>query len=120
MVSKWLANVGDARMMKRANLLLALIWPLVGLSQFAFAETYEECILKNIKGVTNKYAVASIRAACRTKTTPKKCRQYLGGDYKGGGSLSAMIPQTYEKLKQCKAECEKAGLWSRTFGECSN
>ncbi len=40
----------------------------------ALAGPYEDCILRNMKGVQAQAAAGAIMRACKEKTTPKKCR----------------------------------------------
>lgn len=96
-------------------LLLSLLISLTHTS--CAGESYEDCILKNVKGVTDKQALSMIRNACREKTAapiPKKCRDikedYFG--FLGGGSIGP------SELEKCIAECLESGWWERTFGSC--
>ncbi|MGH8453164.1 MAG: hypothetical protein ACRESW_01310, partial [Nevskiales bacterium] len=51
---------------------------------------------------------------CMIKATPRKCRQYPRGPVNQLQSLP--LRQVWLK---CIGSCEGAGLFSRTFGECS-
>lgn len=109
------------------------------------AETYEECLLENLKGVNNKSVMNAVRSACKRKTTPKKCREILDKPYEEfksnetigrefAADMDAMIKGELEPLKyidqetiqrketalqNCINECEREGMYSRHFGECS-
>ncbi len=109
------------------------------------AETYEECVLDNLKGVNDKFVMSAVRSTCKRKTTPKKCREILDKPYEEFKSnetirrefdaeMDAIIkgkhrPLTYTDeetiqrketaLRNCIAECENEGMYSRYFGECS-
>lgn len=37
-------------------------------------ETYEKCVLNNLKGVNDRHVIQAVRDACKRKTTPKRCR----------------------------------------------
>lgn len=111
--------------------LLLSITPL-----FSSAETLQECLLENLKGVNDKHVAAMIRKACEEKTVPKKCRgkskesQLVEGgkaepDSSGKIDLDALEktlrtrPRSPSPYDKCLEECKRAGYWSRHYGECS-
>lgn len=114
-------------------LLIFLTFPLA-----ARSETYEECVLKNIKGANDQRVLMTIKSACREKTLPKKCRKIQNTPVSAVDSsdpaervrhaaeqiIKKLYDPSYNQAKEeeigsCVAECRTAGLWSRTFGECS-
>lgn len=119
--------------------ILALIFLAFPLA--ARSETYEECVLENIKGANDQRVLMTIKSACREKTLPKKCRKIQNAPVSAVDSpdagengiksdtwLEQLIKKddpSYryqakeEEIENCVAECRTAGLWSRTFGECS-
>lgn len=106
---------------------------LVGLYVPAiWAGPYEDCILQNMKGVSDRLAANSVRLACKEKTTPKKCRGeelrrgIIGMDMWEKFDLAAARKSGYtdEELLAyltgaCLKQCAAASFWSRTLGECS-
>jgi hypothetical protein len=55
-----------------------LIWmPIPAMGGWFGPSNYEECILKNMKGVTSDKAVLEIRKACRAKFPRKVEEKYL-------------------------------------------
>lgn len=108
----------------------------------AVSGPYEDCILQNMKGVTERAAAFAIREACEVKTTPKKCRGKLQSN-SGVAELAAKVdkgkrqhPGTKNLLDKldfsfdsqevqaalretCLKECSNSPWHSRTFGECS-
>lgn len=101
-------------------LLLSLFISLTNIS--CAGESYEDCILNNVKGVTDKQALSMIRDACAKKTAapipiPKKCR-----DIEGYGDLSPALRMRLSgpsEREKCIDECLESGWWERTFGSCS-
>lgn len=118
---------------------LALVW----LPLSAVGGPYEDCILQNMKGVSDRAAAFAVKKACEVKTTPAKCRDQqlrarLGQvpaaysfddlpttnkpDFSAYGTLAPTRPPTDREVasaqKECISECAATSWWSRTFGEC--
>lgn len=86
------------------------------------AESYQDCILKNMKNVNDRLAAVEIRESCLYKTTPQKCRRYIGEDgifFIKGKSGKTELMSGEEVRAICIKECKEANLFSRKFGECS-
>lgn len=79
----------------------------------SLAGPYEDCILQNMKNVADRMAAAEIRRACRIKTTPVKCRQYLPS----AKAAEEGIWREFE-LDACLKECEQSPATERSRGEC--
>lgn len=102
---------------------------LLGLSLFvsgpsgSFAETYDDCVLKNMKGVQSEVAVKAVQAACYSKTLPRKCagEANRGPTVRptGGMTFADLHPELFDSTRRCIAECRSANWFSRTWGECS-
>ncbi len=122
-----------ARDMRAKFINFALVCALIMGIRDAIAETYDECILTNLKGVTDRYIANQVHSACRRKTMPKQCRQYLGGipfapwppmECKKERSFDEMIYgrsdcEAVAQLNACLKGCEEASYWDKTFGECA-
>jgi hypothetical protein len=91
----------------------------------AQAESYQDCILNNMKYANNSVASLQIKNACLDKTTPKKCRPYLEHNFdnylkkKNGYTFDELTMPSEQLLSQCLEQCEEAVLFERKFGECS-
>lgn len=87
------------------------------------AESYQDCIIKNMKNVNDRLASAQIMIACRDKTTPKKCRNYLKPNIQyieiPRDTLDEKLEPERYLLYNCLRECEQASFFERRFGECS-
>lgn len=136
-------NETGVSLMKAFMLILCMM--LSASSKALLAETYEECVLENLKGVNDKFVMREVRSTCKRKTTPKKCREILDKPYEEFKSqetigreftadMEAMFKGEVEPLKfidqetiqrketalqNCIKECESEGMYSRHFGECS-
>lgn len=93
---------------------------LASVSTASIAETYDDCVLKNVKGVQSEAAVRAVRAACYSKTLPRKCVDEANLR-PTGGTLADLYPELYgsTKRERCIQECRSASWFSRTWGECS-
>lgn len=110
----------------------------------ALAETFNDCILENMKGIGSHAAAVMVRKACRDKVlpyVPAKCQKKLwkepaevtqGGNFfdqfdkvapKGMNRLyddptsKATIPVDIT-IDECVTVCLNASYWSKTFGDC--
>jgi hypothetical protein len=77
----------------------------------AFGDSFNDCILENMKGVQDRLAALEIRNACLEKTTPKKCRELLPHKNPQTGVFDF-------SLEHCLEQCQEASLWARYVGEC--
>lgn len=114
----------NIRLKTSSMMLLSLFISLTNIS--CAGESYEDCILNNVKGVTDKQALSMIRNACAEKTAapiPKKCRDLplQQSDFwaRSGGTLRLSVPTGPPYQEECIAECKKSGWWEKTFGSCS-
>lgn len=41
----------------------------------AFATDYDDCVLKNMKGISSNFAMIEVMRLCKEKTTPQTCRK---------------------------------------------
>ena len=116
------------------RIVVFILLSLFGVS--TYAGPFEDCILKNMKGVQAQGAAQAIYRACAEKTTPKACRdkeiasrieaQY-GPAPNPSTTRSAFDDLTYAiyqnqiktETDSCLRRCATATYWSRTFGECS-
>lgn len=72
---------------------------------------YSNCVLENSsKAQQTPIQANRIAQACRTKATPRKCR-----------NVSVNPPDNNSKSPQetCVEACNSEGMWSRKFGDCS-
>jgi len=96
----------------------------------AAAETYNECILENMKGVGGDVAARLVHKACRDKVlpyVPAACKKIvmpqrsIESDKKTSGRdaldnwLDAVGPVLAE---ECVQKCLNASYLSKTFGDC--
>lgn len=82
------------------------------------AETYNECILENMKGVGSQYGAALVNKACREKALPQapaKCVRLR--------TLADVDPWNTSNRNpaylSCINSCLNASEWSKHFGECA-
>jgi hypothetical protein len=97
----------------------------LALAASAWAGPYEDCILQNMKGVSDRAAAVAVRKACEVKTTPKLCRddannmQRASFDVTGARKAGYTDQEIYVYLRNlCVKECAESSWWSRTFGDC--
>jgi len=87
---------------------------LLALSGTVAAETYNDCILENMKGVGGDAAARLVRKACRDKVLPYVPAMCLPKPTNTEqGSLFDHIPN-----EACIEKCLNAGYWAKTFGDC--
>lgn len=108
--------------------LLSILFFTLSIPYLSVAEPYNDCIIKNMKNVNERYAAVHIQKACLEKTTPKKCRIFLAHNkdnydvyLKKKKYLSdeeVMYDNTHF-LPGCLEKCKNASFYSRTFGECA-
>lgn len=122
-------------MFLRIAVISVFLWVVV-CPQIVRAESYEDCILDHMKGVSDRLAAANVREACAVKAIPKMCKQ----DYRTGfldryqrpasdrhspnddwiyQAFGSQSDSEYAKFEACMKKCEGAGFWDRTFGSCS-
>jgi len=86
--------------------LIALLLPSITVR----AGPYEDCILKNMKGVTDRLAAVEVKRACERKSVPEKCRGRLA------------TPTLNEWLEAARAknpgvsDAELYRYWDRVYG----
>jgi len=85
----------------------------------ASAETYQDCIIENLQNTVDRAAVIAIKKACKDKTTPKKCREYLNNTRDYFQDTLDELAGIGTELERCLKECEESSFWARSFGECS-
>jgi len=106
--------------MKQTLLLLILL-----ISKPCFAGEYSDCILENMKGVSNGFAANQVKNACEEKAlryVPAKCfttdeqRATLRATF----ALLHLTPSFDEYIinSACVNECLNASYWSKHFGDC--
>jgi hypothetical protein len=107
------------------------------------AGDYDDCILENMKNVSDKTAANQIMRACARKAlphTPAKCKrpEPAGGKQVGIGYFDHLYPEDAANDGappdyasrfaataiwtpidiDCVAECRNASWWDKNFGEC--
>jgi hypothetical protein len=102
----------------------------------ASAETYNECILNNMKGIGSNVGANLVRRACKDKVLPHipaKCiRKLVQINETPSGNpfdrfdkarphpASRYRPGYVEVVDQgCINSCLNASFWSKRFGDCS-
>lgn len=99
------------------NRVIAVLWLV---SAAAGAGEYDDCILENLKGVTDRVAVYEVKAACRHKAlpyVPAKCQP--DPDYVPRTSLELKLAALHFDVPCALLEtCLNASWWSKHFGEC--
>ena len=102
--------------LKTSSMLILSLFSLLAYTGCA-NESYEDCILNNVKGVTDKQALTMIRNACREKTAapiPKKCR-----DISEENTALFSWEKDASEREKCITKCKESGWWDKTFGSCS-
>ena len=85
------------------------------------AETYNECILDNMKGVGSQAGAYLVNKACRNKVlpyVPKKCKQHSPVTTKED-EIDKFLDAYAPSYQYCVNECLNASFWSKHFVDCA-
>jgi len=95
----------------------------------AHAETFNDCIMDNMKGVGSSPEAMMVRQACRDKVlpfVPAKCNLKLNKltteelNKAGPFDSTEVVPIDLEQGKMdCINACLNASYWSKHFGDCA-
>jgi hypothetical protein len=100
----------------------------------AQAETYNDCILENMKGVGSQAGAYLVNKACREKAlpyVPAKCQPHFGqltqeeidegnnAEPPSAAVVKAAELASEQRLRDCINSCLNASYLSKHFGDCA-